>query len=35
MEGAVMLARTDRAVAPFDTAIAQLRDHVDRLLAAA
>ena len=35
MEGAVMLARTDRALDPFNIAVAQLRDHVDRLLAAA
>lgn len=32
MEGAVMLARTWRSIAPFDTAIAQLRDYFDRLL---
>jgi len=32
MEGAVMLARTYRDVAPFDAAVAQLRDHFDRLL---
>jgi AcrR family transcriptional regulator len=35
MEGGVMLARTERSPAAFDTAIAQLRDYVDRLLAAA
>ena len=35
MEGGVMLARTERRLDPFDTAVAQLRDYVDRLLAAA
>jgi AcrR family transcriptional regulator len=35
MEGGVMLARTERRLAPFDTAVAQLRDYIDRLLAAA
>lgn len=35
MEGAVMLTRTHRDVGYFDRAIAQLRDYVDRLLAAA
>jgi TetR/AcrR family transcriptional repressor of nem operon len=35
MEGGVMLARTARSPDAFDTAIAQLRDYVDRLLAAA
>ncbi|MCC6650620.1 MAG: TetR/AcrR family transcriptional regulator [Candidatus Eisenbacteria bacterium] len=34
MEGAVMLTRTHRDVGYFDRAIAQLRDYVDRLLAA-
>ncbi|MBS1713269.1 MAG: TetR/AcrR family transcriptional regulator [Armatimonadetes bacterium] len=33
MEGAVMLAKTYRTIEPFDTAVAQLRDHYDRLLA--
>lgn len=32
MEGAVMLAKTYRNLEPFDTAVAQLRDHYDRLL---
>ena len=32
MEGGVMLARTYRDVAPFDAAVAQLRDYFDRLL---
>jgi TetR/AcrR family transcriptional regulator, transcriptional repressor for nem operon len=32
MEGAVMLAKTYRTIEPFDTAIAQLRDHYDRLV---
>ncbi|MBV9882247.1 MAG: TetR/AcrR family transcriptional regulator [Sphingomonadaceae bacterium] len=35
MEGAVMLARTAHDLGPFDRALAQLRDYVDRLLAAA
>ena len=35
MEGGVMLARTFRDVAPFDAAVAQLRDYFDRLLAPA
>jgi len=35
MEGGVMLARTERGLAPFDAAVAQLRDYIDRLLAAA
>ena len=35
MEGGVMLARTERSLAGFDTAVAQLRDYVGRLLAAA
>jgi TetR/AcrR family transcriptional repressor of nem operon len=35
MEGGVMLARTDRSLDAFDTAVAQLRDYVRRLLAAA
>ena len=33
MEGAVMLARSYRSLEPFDTAIAQLRDYVERLVA--
>ena len=33
MEGAVMLARTERKLDPFDAAIAQYRDYVERLLA--
>lgn len=33
MEGGVMLARTERGLAPFDAAVAQLRDYIDRLLA--
>lgn len=33
MEGAVMLARSYRSLEPFDTAVTQLRDYVDRLLA--
>jgi len=32
MEGAVMLARTERSFAPFDSAIASLRDYIDRML---
>jgi AcrR family transcriptional regulator len=32
MEGAVMLARTYRTLEPFDQAVEQLRDHMDRLL---
>ncbi len=32
MEGAVMLARTERSFAPFDSAVATLRDYVERLL---
>jgi AcrR family transcriptional regulator len=32
MEGAVMLARTYRSVAPYDAAVTQLRDYFDRLL---
>lgn len=35
MEGAVMLARTYRSLAPFDDAVAELRASVDRLLAEA
>ena len=35
MEGGVMLARTARSLEAFDTAVAQLRGYVDRLLAAA
>ncbi len=33
MEGAVMLARTYRDLEPFDSAVLQLRDHFDRLIA--
>lgn len=32
MEGGVMLARTHRSFAPFDSAIASLRDYIDRLI---
>ncbi|HEX4590586.1 MAG TPA: TetR family transcriptional regulator C-terminal domain-containing protein [Gemmataceae bacterium] len=32
MEGAVMLARTYRTIEPYDTAVSQLRDYIDRLL---
>jgi TetR/AcrR family transcriptional repressor of nem operon len=32
MEGAVMLARTYHSVEPYDAAVTQLRDYVDRLL---
>ncbi len=32
MEGAVMLARTYRNTDPFDLAVAQLRDYIDRIL---
>ena len=32
MEGAVMLARTYRSIAPYDAAVTQLRDYFDRLL---
>jgi AcrR family transcriptional regulator len=35
MEGGVMLARTARGPEAFDAAVVQLRDYVDRLLAAA
>lgn len=35
MEGGVMLSRTDRDGQAFDTAVAMLRDYVDRLLLAA
>jgi len=31
MEGAVMLARTARELAPFDDAVAMLREHLERL----
>ena len=31
MEGGVMLARTDRALAPFDHSVRMFRDYVDRL----
>jgi AcrR family transcriptional regulator len=34
MEGAVMLARSFRSMAPFDAAIDELRGHFERLLAA-
>jgi TetR/AcrR family transcriptional regulator, transcriptional repressor for nem operon len=34
MEGAVMLARTYRSIEPYDSAVTQLRDFMDRLLAA-
>lgn len=33
MEGAVMQARAQRSIEPFDGSVAQLRDYVDRLLA--
>lgn len=33
MEGAVMLARSYRSLKPFDAAVQQLRDYVERLLA--
>lgn len=33
LEGAVMQARAHRSVEPFDAAVAQLRDHFERLLA--
>lgn len=33
MEGAVMLARTYKTLEAYDTAVTQLRDYVDRLLA--
>jgi AcrR family transcriptional regulator len=32
MEGAVMLARTYRSIAPYDAAVARLRDYFERLL---
>jgi hypothetical protein len=32
MEGAVMQCRAYRSQEPFDAAIAQLRDHFDRLI---
>lgn len=32
-EGAVMQARAHRSLEPFDAAVAQLRDHFERLLA--
>lgn len=32
MEGGVMLSRSYRSLEPFDQAISQLRDHVDRLV---
>ncbi|NIM69646.1 MAG: TetR/AcrR family transcriptional regulator, partial [Xanthomonadales bacterium] len=31
MEGAVMLARAHRSLEPFDAAVSQLRDYVERL----
>src|SRR4051812_24498618 len=33
MEGGVMLARTERDIAPFDTSVRMFRDYVDRLVA--
>jgi hypothetical protein len=33
MEGAVMLARSYRNLEPFDAAVQQLRDYIERLLA--
>jgi AcrR family transcriptional regulator len=33
MEGAVMLARTYHSIEPYDTAVTQLRDYFERLLA--
>lgn len=33
MEGAMMLSRSYRDLVPYDTAVTQLRDYVDRLLA--
>lgn len=33
MEGGVMLARTSRSFEPFDSAVASLRDYVERLVA--
>lgn len=33
MEGAVMLARAYRSFDPFDQAVHQLRDYIDRLIA--
>ena len=33
MEGGVMLSRTKKTIAPYDTAIAQLRDYIERLMA--
>jgi AcrR family transcriptional regulator len=33
MEGAVMLARSYHSIEPYDTAVSQLRDYFDRLLA--
>ncbi len=33
MEGAVMLARTFRSLEPYDAAVTQIRDYIDRLLA--
>jgi AcrR family transcriptional regulator len=35
MEGAVMLARTERSIATFDAAVEMLRDYFDRLAIAA
>ncbi len=34
MEGGLMQAKTYRSLDPFESAVAQLRDHIDRLLAA-
>jgi len=34
MEGAVMLARTYRSFDAYDTAVASLRDYIERLLVA-
>ncbi len=34
MEGAVMLARAQQSIEPFDAAIVSLRDHFDRLVSA-
>jgi len=35
MEGAVMQARADRSLGPFDASVEQLRDYINRLLAEA
>jgi AcrR family transcriptional regulator len=34
MEGGLMQAKTYRSIDPFESAVAQLRDHIERLLAA-